>query len=154
LRWKSNAACDKDQEELCEELGALHVKLTAALFDQNEKRFLVTSMTSACCWCLLVAVSLSVIDDADAGAASSSNNKATEPRNVLVLGSTGLIGNSLVQYLVAAGHNVFSTDVHEPLKKLPGYKTLDLRTPGALDAFGSNKIHFVYFLACDVGGSK
>ena len=111
-------------------------------------------MTSACCWCLLVVVSLSVIDDADAGAASSSNNKATEPRNVLVLGSTGLIGNSLVQYLVAAGHNVFSTDVHEPLKKLPGYKTLDLRTPGALDAFGSNKIHFVYFLACDVGGSK
>ena len=64
---------------------------------------------------------------------------------VLVLGSGGLIGRALTNALKSEGYEVF---------EVKGRADLDLRVPGALARFTSLNISFVYFLACDVGGSK
>jgi nucleoside-diphosphate-sugar epimerase len=64
---------------------------------------------------------------------------------VLVLGSGGLIGRALTNALRSEGYEVF---------EVKGRADLDLRVPGALARFTPLNISFVYFLACDVGGSK
>lgn len=64
---------------------------------------------------------------------------------VLVLGSGGLIGTALVQWL---RENNFET------VEVVNRGHIDLRVPGALDVFNDANISFVFFLACEVGGAK
>jgi len=64
---------------------------------------------------------------------------------VLVLGSGGVIGSALLQWLHA---NQYQT------LEVTNRTHIDLRVPTALDVFSSEKIDFVFFLACEVGGSK
>jgi len=64
---------------------------------------------------------------------------------VLVLGSGGLIGKSLVKWLEKNSYQV----VH-----VKNRLHIDLRQPHALDQFSDSNIKFVFFLACEVGGSK
>ncbi len=68
---------------------------------------------------------------------------ATSQGTVLVLGSKGLIGTALIDWLHA--NNYTTAEVYNRAH-------IDLRMPGALDTF--TNISFVYFLACEVGGSK
>lgn len=64
---------------------------------------------------------------------------------VLVLGSGGLVGKSLVRYLRAQGYSVI---------EVKNRQHLDLRDEGALDIFAHLHIRFCFFLAAEVGGSK
>jgi len=65
--------------------------------------------------------------------------------HVLVLGSGGLVGSSLVKELRKRGFAV---------AEVKGRQHLDLREKGSLDIFNDVNIGFVYFLACEVGGAK
>lgn len=70
----------------------------------------------------------------------------TDVQNVLVLGSTGLVGRSLTRLLQQYGYHV--------LESRHRYD-IDLRQPGSMDAaFNGMRIDFAFFLACEVGGSK
>lgn len=64
---------------------------------------------------------------------------------VLVLGSGGLVGRNLVKWLGKEGY---------PVLEVKNRKHIDLREPDALDIFNKEDIDFVFFLACEVGGSK
>ncbi len=64
---------------------------------------------------------------------------------VLVLGSGGLVGRSVVAWLHEKGFQV---------AEVKNRKHIDLRVPGALDVFDSADISYCIFLACEVGGSK
>ncbi|KAJ3435300.1 udp-glucose 4-epimerase [Anaeramoeba flamelloides] len=64
---------------------------------------------------------------------------------VLVLGSGGLIGKNLVPALRKANYSVL---------EVTGRDHLDLRVENALTIFDNLEISMVYFLACEVGGSK
>lgn len=64
---------------------------------------------------------------------------------VLVLGSDGMIGRPLVNYLREREHNVTEFDNYSN-------PVTDLRIPGVLD-YVLKDIDFVFFLAFDVGGS-
>lgn len=64
---------------------------------------------------------------------------------VLVLGSGGLIGSALVQWLQ---ENNYET------AEVINRRHIDLRVPGALDVFNESDVSFVFFLACEVGGAK
>lgn len=72
-------------------------------------------------------------------------------RSVLVLGSAGLIGAVLAEELEAQGYTVYGADIQ---RGKDSHHVLDLRQPGAMDVFNDKGIEFVFFLACDVGGSK
>ena len=70
----------------------------------------------------------------------------TGMHNVLVLGSTGLVGSAVTAELERAGYTV-----HQVRHRYD----VDLRLPGALDRrFGNATLDFAFFLACEVGGSK
>ena len=63
--------------------------------------------------------------------------------NVLVLGSTGLIGSAVTAALTQAGHTV-----HQVRHRYD----IDLRTPGTLQRrFNDTPIDFAFFLACETG---
>jgi len=64
---------------------------------------------------------------------------------VLVLGSDGLIGSALRQWLLTHDFSVLEVKNREHI---------DLRQPNALDRFDHAGIKFAFFLACEVGGSK
>jgi|LauGreDrversion2_3_1035106.scaffolds.fasta_scaffold83757_1 hypothetical protein len=64
---------------------------------------------------------------------------------VLVLGSGGLVGRTLVSWLEARNYSVLH---------VRNRRHIDLRVPGALDIFNRTKISYAFFLACEVGGSK
>jgi nucleoside-diphosphate-sugar epimerase len=64
---------------------------------------------------------------------------------VLVLGSGGLVGRTLVSWLEARNYSVLH---------VRNRRHIDLRVPGALDVFNRTKIDYAFFLACEVGGSK
>jgi len=64
---------------------------------------------------------------------------------VLVLGSGGLIGRHLAAQLAVDGYRV---------AHVYNRTHIDLRVPGALDRFNASSIAYVFFLACEVGGSK
>jgi len=64
---------------------------------------------------------------------------------VLVLGSGGLIGSALVKWLEKNNYEVIP--VRNRLH-------IDLREPHSMDQFTDMNIEFVFFLACEVGGSK
>lgn len=66
-------------------------------------------------------------------------------KNILVLGSAGQIGLSMVQQLKKNNYNVIEFDVFSNSKQ-------DLRVEGILDSILPN-VDFVFFLAFDVGGS-
>lgn len=70
-----------------------------------------------------------------------------DPRSgkVLVLGSGGLVGRHMVQWLRKHDYQVL---------EVVNRTHIDLREPGALDVFSSEPVSFVYFFACEVGGSK
>jgi hypothetical protein len=74
------------------------------------------------------------VADAEGGAAQ-----------VLVLGSGGLVGRTLVAWLEARNYSVLH---------VRNRRHIDLRVPGALDVFNSTRIAYAFFLACEVGGSK
>jgi len=65
--------------------------------------------------------------------------------HVMVLGSGGLVGSALAAKLREKGYNVI---------EIKGRQHIDLRDPNALDFFDTVNVQFVYFLACEVGGSK
>jgi nucleoside-diphosphate-sugar epimerase len=73
--------------------------------------------------------------------AGTSNQRLT----VLVLGSAGLVGSSLVSTLKREGYTVLEA---------PNRYSLDLRERGSLNKFDNASIDFCFFLACDVGGAK
>ncbi len=79
-----------------------------------------------------------------AHAAERSRSSAVDER-VLVLGSGGLVGRTLVEWLEERNYVV----VH-----VRNRRHIDLRVPGALDVFNTTKLSYVFFLACEVGGSK
>jgi len=62
---------------------------------------------------------------------------------VLVLGSGGLVGSGLKSWLESANYDVI---------EVRNRRHIDLRNPNSLDVFTG--IDFVFFLACEVGGSK
>ena len=64
---------------------------------------------------------------------------------VLVLGSGGLVGRTLVKWLEER-----DVIVHHVRNR----RHIDLRIPGALDVFNATNLSYVFFLACEVGGSK
>ena len=64
---------------------------------------------------------------------------------VLVLGSGGLVGRTLVAWLEARNYSVLH---------VRNRRHIDLRVPGALDVFNGTRIAYAFFLACEVGGSK
>ena len=64
---------------------------------------------------------------------------------VLVLGSGGLIGSQLVKELKEQGY---------PVLEVRSRTHLDLRVRGNLDIFDPVRLRMVFFLACEVGGSK
>mmetsp|Transcript_7840 Transcript_7840/g.20372 ORF Transcript_7840/g.20372 Transcript_7840/m.20372 type:complete len:310 (-) Transcript_7840:584-1513(-) len=66
-------------------------------------------------------------------------------KTVLVLGSGGFIGSHLTEKLKEDGHNVL---------EVRNRRHIDLREEGSLDVFRGEKIDFVFFLACEVGGAK
>jgi len=86
--------------------------------------------------------------------------------SILVMGSSGLIGSALVEALEAASHAVIGVDIAAPpIRRYASdpegerdgpsqYFNLDLRKPESLATFDGQAIRFVFFLACDVGGSK
>jgi len=83
-----------------------------------------------------------------AGLARGQDSRAdAEKRSaeVLVLGSGGLVGRTLVKWLDERGFTV-----HHVRNR----RHIDLRVPGALDVFNTTKLSYVFFLACEVGGSK
>lgn len=67
-------------------------------------------------------------------------------KNILVLGSRGQVGLSLVDHLNKKKYNVYKFDIIDN-------KNNDLRIRSVLDDL-IQKCDFVYFLAFDVGGSK
>jgi FkbM family methyltransferase len=69
----------------------------------------------------------------------------TPPHNVLVLGSGGLVGRQLTKELKRRGLTVL---------QVPGRLHSDLRIAGTLAWLDEVPVHFVFFLACEVGGSK
>lgn len=73
--------------------------------------------------------------------------KSKELRNVMILGGSGQIGAPLQQYLSKQGIKVFNVD----LALGPEH---DLRKSGQLAEYWMQQVHFVYFLAYDIGGSK
>lgn len=73
--------------------------------------------------------------------------KSKELRNVMILGGSGQIGFPLQQYLSKQGIKVFNVD----LVLGPEH---DLRKSGQLAEYWMQQVHFVYFLAYDIGGSK
>lgn len=72
--------------------------------------------------------------------------------NILILGSEGLIGSALGDYLWSRGHNIFCFDI----KRESVFE--DLRTPkgreNLLNRIIRDRIDKVVFLAFQVGGSK
>ena len=82
---------------------------------------------------------------------STANNRTKPPAetgigNVLVMGSTGLIGSAVTAVLTKAGYTV-----HQVRHRYD----VDLRLPGALQLrFNNTPIDFAFFLACEVGESK
>ena len=76
------------------------------------------------------------------GAGADAEQRGAE---VLVLGSGGLVGRTLVKWLEERDFTV-----HHVRNR----RHIDLRVPGALDIFNSTKLSYVFFLACEVGGSK
>ena len=66
-------------------------------------------------------------------------------RTVLVLGSGGLVGRALVQWLEEREYEVLH---------VRNRRHIDLRVPGAMDVFNNSGVSYVFFLACEVGGSK
>ena len=89
---------------------------------------------------------------------------------ILILGSSGLIGTALTNQLIhqtnnhAYGHIPNDMGTHHKLIRYNDEDVLhvynrthiDLRVPNSLDVFHSyiDNITMVYFLACEVGGSK
>jgi nucleoside-diphosphate-sugar epimerase len=67
-------------------------------------------------------------------------------KNILVLGSSGQIGNSLCNFLRKKNYNVFEFDIER-------IKNEDLRIKDVLDKILLD-VDFVFFLAFDVGGSR
>ena len=65
---------------------------------------------------------------------------------VLVLGSNGVIGSSVVKSLKLLNHQVIEWDIKNGVK-------FDLRIQDSIDSILPN-VDFVFFLAFDVGGSK
>jgi len=82
---------------------------------------------------------------------STANNRTKPPAetgigNVLVMGSTGLIGSAVTAVLTQAGYTV-----HQVRHRYD----VDLRLPGTLQRrFNNTPIDFAFFLACEFGGSK
>jgi nucleoside-diphosphate-sugar epimerase len=71
--------------------------------------------------------------------------EAKAGKNVLVLGSGGLVGRTLVKWLEERNYTVLH---------VRNRRHIDLRVPGALDVFNNSKVSYAFFLACEVGGSK
>lgn len=67
-------------------------------------------------------------------------------KNILVLGSRGQVGLSLLEFLKNKNYNVIEFDIINSEEN-------DLRNQGILDDL-IKKVDFVFFLAFDVGGSK
>ena len=67
------------------------------------------------------------------------------PGAVLVLGSGGLVGRAVINWLNEHGFRVL---------EVRNRKHIDLRIPGALDVFNNSGVSYCIFLACEVGGSK
>jgi nucleoside-diphosphate-sugar epimerase len=63
----------------------------------------------------------------------------------MILGSGGLVGRSLTEKLKELRYNII---------EIKGRQHIDLREEGCLDIFNNVNISFIYFLACEVGGSK
>jgi nucleoside-diphosphate-sugar epimerase len=65
---------------------------------------------------------------------------------VLVLGSGGLVGMALVRHLMELGYNV---------SQVKSRADMDLRRPQTIrDMIAPHAYHFVFFLACEIGGAK
>lgn len=98
---------------------------------------------------LCIAASVGLSDssaDAAVGAAEDALDvDDQQQRPVLVLGSGGLVGRALVRWLKLHSFRVLEVKNREDI---------DLREPGAMDRFNASHAQFVYFLACEVGGSK
>eukprot|EP00802_Teleaulax_amphioxeia_P000038 Tamp_00038.p2 GENE.Tamp_00038~~Tamp_00038.p2 ORF type:complete len:945 (+),score=47.25 Tamp_00038:12872-15706(+) len=75
----------------------------------------------------------------------SASGVTRQAKSVLVLGSAGVVGSSLVSTLRRHGYHVLEA---------PHRFSLDLRKIGCLDKFDRERIDFCFFLACDVGGSR
>jgi nucleoside-diphosphate-sugar epimerase len=69
--------------------------------------------------------------------------KTTKSQNILVLGSNGVIGKSLVKFLKSIGHNVTEWDI-----------TIDSKHDLRISCPELFNYDFIYFLAYDIGGSK
>jgi nucleoside-diphosphate-sugar epimerase len=76
----------------------------------------------------------------------SASQNSFHPQTILVLGSGGLVGSALVYALQQKGYSVL---------EVKNRYDMDLRFNNALDPIlNNNQIHFCFFLACEVGGSK
>ncbi|KAJ4458583.1 putative NAD-dependent epimerase/dehydratase [Paratrimastix pyriformis] len=64
---------------------------------------------------------------------------------VLVLGSGGLIGRALTEWLHLRNFTVL---------EVKGRAHIDLRIPHSLDQFNSSNVQYVFFLAAEVGGAR
>ena len=84
-------------------------------------------------------------EDGDVFAGAGSGARGGEGKKVLVLGSGGLVGRSVVQWLEARNYTVLH---------VRNRRHLDLRRPGALSVFDGEEVSFCFFLACEVGGAK
>ncbi|OHS95297.1 hypothetical protein TRFO_38611 [Tritrichomonas foetus] len=72
-------------------------------------------------------------------------NNSFNESYVLVLGSGGLVGKTLVNLLYKKKENVLS---------ISSRSVLDLRVKNCLNIFSGVNIKFCYFLSCEVGGAK
>ena len=70
---------------------------------------------------------------------------SSDIRNVLLLGSGGTIGSVLKRWLIDHGYTVL---------EVKNRNHIDLRNSNALSVFEPSSVHFVLFLACEVGGAK
>jgi nucleoside-diphosphate-sugar epimerase len=97
---------------------------------------------------LLLTLCLLFSFSSSSSAAEAADAASIGPRNVLVLGSGGLIGSHVVR--------VLESEDRYHVVGVRNRAHVDLRVPGALEAFLEDQpeIHFCFFLACEVGGSK
>jgi len=93
----------------------------------------------------VVAVALCLSVGGGVRAVEGDLSRSGKGQQVLVLGSGGLVGRTLVAWLEDREYTV----VH-----VRNRRHIDLRETGALDVFNETQLAYVFFLACEVGGSK